>query len=188
MEHQQQECDAIIDKTFEKMRQQYLSDPDLRRKHLSYRLRKVYERYVRAALDESDSNSVLIGKHFSCAFIECCSRHSISLMDNLHLAMANNPQEAKKGSPFRKRYGKEMNKMIKECNRIAERLKDSDFNDYLLYRQEWWDTEGGYNYDYMVGLFSGECLTDETIKSHIEAIVIRARERLQHMRNKTRKY
>lgn len=173
--------EQTIDRRLQKIRDDFETDPRLRKKQLSYRLTQVFKRHIGAARNGAGENDdALIGKHFSHAFIECCTKNNVDLIDNLHLMIANNPQEAKASSPFMKKYGNAITQMLKECDEVANRLKSGDFDDYLLYRQQWWDTEGGFDADYVTNLFLG-AEEAKNVEGGIERLIELARTRFKNL-------
>ncbi len=185
MDNLDQVCDEVINRRLQKIRADYDSDPQLRKKQLSFRLTQLFKQHIEIAKthDWGGSHHVLIGKHFSYEFIQCCSRNGVGLLENAHLIMANNPQVARGASPFMTIFGEQMKTMVEECNQIAKRLQNGDFEDYLLYRQKWWDTEGGFDMDYIENLFLGTKEVED-VKGGIQRLTALARARFELLSRK----
>lgn len=134
------ELQNLVEAKIAEKKANYLQNEGVKQEHLYGRLKAVFEEYVAQAKQiffskTPDSIPVLVGKHFSYAFIDFyMSKGPVFGMD-MGLVIANNPQEAKSGTPFYEEYGTLLEEMKVALGREYKRV-ENNADDYIVWLYE----------------------------------------------------
>ena len=132
------DLEEILNESIQALEAHYKEDEETRSYHLADRFVECYKKYSNAASEEFVGKKgegpvpVLIGKHFTWAFIQKAAHYKIKAIHYTNMVIANNPQ--KPGDLFLAEWGNFLQSMEKELDSIATKLSgETGPNDYVVW-------------------------------------------------------